>query len=563
MKILRTKGAVELADGIRLLPFARYVLPDGVADAVRSELVAQLNSGECGVTVSHFNSHVRHYAGQDLAGNALMIYRHAAFGDTLIATALVAYLRHRFPDAIIDVYTAPANIELWKDCGARVYGGFPLYDAASQYDFHLLFEYMLEGNSEPDQRNCYDDMYQYAGFEPSTIPVAFKRPAYRLAKPPTKGTHIVYHLWASNPNRCYPPDQANNLLNELQTTYPNREIMLVGKDDHGFFKRYPKWKAHHIETPSIGACAAVVASAALVICPDSAIGHLAAAFPEVPVISLWGLFHPDDRVKYYPNHHPIGAFSACPHAPCRVHTFHLPQQWCKDASNATPGAAQYCNVLRAILPDAIMAKAKDLLGVEARHIGKPKFLVLTATNSKGREVHELTHPLNRAYCDAHQIDYAVESIPDDDNLHPSWAKIGIIQRFLEEYEYVLWIDTDAAFVGASDIRHALKEATLNIAVDHNGVNCGVMVWRSCDEAKQALGRMRGACDRFRDHKWFEQAALMEFVDELDVHYVDKPILNAYAEDASPMTIIRHWPGMEHTERLSAIRSYVKGRELTR
>ncbi|GAG75174.1 unnamed protein product [marine sediment metagenome] len=86
--------------------------------------------------------------------------------------------------------------------------------------------------------------------------------------------------------------------------------------------------------------------------------------PQKPkVVSLWGLFDPNDRIKYYPNSYPLTAFDVCPHAPCRDHNFQLPLDYCADAKNVLKPLERnhYCPVLEAITPDMVLRKVDEVL----------------------------------------------------------------------------------------------------------------------------------------------------------------------------------------------------------
>lgn len=124
----------------------------------------------------------------------------------------------------------------------------------------------------------------------------------------------------------------------------------------------------------------LIERASLLICPDSSFGHLAACFPHVPVISLWGVFHPDNRVKYYGNHYPLHNFDVCRWAPCHNHEFDIPLHQCRKGGhwdavrekyNAFCKKAHvihdentldgYCAVLASIEPETILELADRLL----------------------------------------------------------------------------------------------------------------------------------------------------------------------------------------------------------
>lgn len=365
MHVFQSPYLIQLKDGTVFLPRVRYVVPTGVARNMEESLLHQ--RPDATYTLSHFNSYERRYAGQQLhKGDSLLLYRHGAIGDTLMTTAVVKVIRDRNPDATIDLYCREQNAELWHGLGVNVLPGYPPFDAARTYTHHLLFENLLESNSEDDQGCAIDDLFSFAGIDPQSVMDEQKVPVVVEKEEDEKprrhgfvGNKLVVIQWsASNPNRNYP--HMLELVKLMCATFPYPTHVAVVGDLDG-----PRWgpevQANDLrgETARFRNLIPIIKHAALVICPDSSVGHLAAAFPSVPVISLWGLFHPHDRVKYYTNHHPMTGFAACPHAPCRSHEFKLPAK-CKDAPTSDGTS---CAALASITPESIVAKAKELLCV--------------------------------------------------------------------------------------------------------------------------------------------------------------------------------------------------------
>jgi ADP-heptose:LPS heptosyltransferase len=306
-----------------------------------------------------------------------------------MVTGVVAYLLHRWPRARIDIYCSPHVMSLWAGLPVRVLPAPLVFDAAKTYDFHLFYDQMLEQNGEPDQECAYDDLFGYAGL--ADVTDSWKRPRVELldedfaelASFRWPAQWAVVQLQASNPNRTYPPDQLARFCVRYLQRYPQDEIVLVGEDkpvglmlmfENAFEAELDLADIHGKDRTdyylrmrklvgllkSFRSLVPLVARARLVVGPDSSLGHLAAAFPKVPVISLWGLFDPDDRVKYYRNHTPLFFPLVCPHAPCRNHQFKLPQEQCREALNATPGEQPWCNALRHIDPETILRTATEL-----------------------------------------------------------------------------------------------------------------------------------------------------------------------------------------------------------
>lgn len=356
-----------------LLPGVRYVVPAGIA---RRYAMALLERGH-EYTQSSFNSYLRPYGGADLNGKRLAVFRHSAFGDQLMTTAVVYYLKEKFPQAKIDVYCSPTVLEIWNGLQVEAMPAPMHFEALRGYDWHLFYDQMLEENREHDQACAYDDMFAFAGLR--DVPAEAKRPRVlsreedgdeiespRFFAAVRARQYLVYQLSAANQNRTYPYEHARQFIESFLNAFRGWDVVVVGKTNSVFSAEILGRMDSRVrclvnQLASFRSLIPIVENAGLVVCPDSSIGHLAAAFPKVPVISLWGLFAPDDRAKYYPNHHPLFPKHVCPFAPCHNHEAMLPQALCAKASNASEGEQNWCNVLRAITPEMILAKAKELL----------------------------------------------------------------------------------------------------------------------------------------------------------------------------------------------------------
>jgi ADP-heptose:LPS heptosyltransferase len=372
-RIISTADRVVLPGGLVMQPFVRYVLPAGAAQILG--MMLKKEGSEASMSV--FNSYYHPYSANDLNGKRLAFYRHNAFGDQLMATAVPVYLKHLYPGAQIDVYAAPEVLDVWRGLPVRVYPAPLIFEAAKSYDYHLMYDQMLEENSERDQGNAYDDMFRFAGFR--KVDDVFKRPkvvpedndyaeleALRGIEWMV-GDYLVYQLSASNPNRTYPYEHGSEFIKIFLEAFPEWRVVVVGTDKDGEARLVLPRNNHDRvinlvnRTARFRSLIPLVQRAKMIVCPDSSIGHLAAAFPKVPVVSLWGLFSPQDRVRYYPNHHPLFPKEVCGYAPCHSHKFELPQKWCSKATNAEPGAQKWCNVLKAISPGIILSRVKDVL----------------------------------------------------------------------------------------------------------------------------------------------------------------------------------------------------------
>lgn len=394
MKIVTLDGLVCL-NKLYLRPHVSYVLSDSEAIPLYQRQL--LIHGEQNILrhcrMTSIQSYERRYGGQDANGKTIALYRHYAYGDSLIASAIPRYIKTLYPHSQITFFTHPEMFNFWKG-NAFIHGrlAVPLpmqLEALKKYDYHIMYEGMLEGDWEPNQSNCYDNMFAFCGL--TDVPDRYKRPYVFLVdedyasvdylrhekKVDFKKKYLLYHLSPANENRCYPLRLARTVLEMFLKAFPDWDILVVGLDAEGsrspIFKGLPEDRCKNLLSTlkDFRHLIPLVESANLIICPDSAISHLAACFPDVPTISLWGLFAPDDRVKYYPNQYPIHHPEVCPHAPCHNHEFVIPEALCKDAKTyeftkrLSPLyeqlKLQWCPVLAAISPEEIIDLADSII----------------------------------------------------------------------------------------------------------------------------------------------------------------------------------------------------------
>lgn len=365
MRVVECNKA-QLVDGKMYTPFTRYVTSDFSA----AQFLEMSPPGTW--HMSSFNAWERRYAGQDLNGKSVCIYRHNAWGDQLIVSAVPAELMRRYPTATIHLYCHPQVVPLWWG-NVFVQGSaleLPIpFDALRGYDYTIFYEGMLEMNSEHDQHCCYDDFFGVIGLH--DVPDWVKRPCITelpmdyaildrlgIRKTWAKGKYLTYHMSPANQNRCYPPELSRKVLRKLSKDF---EIFVVGLDARGEYSHYLKGLGKNVHnflgvTKNFRELIPFVSRAACVICPDSAVLHLAAVFPQVPIVSLWGLFHPNDRAKYYPNNYPLfPGKKICSYAPCRNHEFKLPRGQCREAKGAPRvECIEYCQVLASIKPEEVV-----------------------------------------------------------------------------------------------------------------------------------------------------------------------------------------------------------------
>ena len=179
----------------------------------------------------------------------------------------------------------------------------------------------------------------------------------------------------------------------------------------------------------------------------------------------------------------------------------------------------------------------------------------------------------RAYAEAHGYELDLRTSVPDSGRPASWARIPLLQSLLPRFDVVLWIDADAAVVDLSaDIADRLGPDDLMGMVAHITPespdpipNCGVWVLRSGPGTDRLLADVWDAT-RFTDHKWWENAAVMEMLGyslDPEVRLIRPTSLhgrtcflgtewNSVPVDPSPAPRIVHFPGMPLEERIAGL-----------
>lgn len=184
------------------------------------------------------------------------------------------------------------------------------------------------------------------------------------------------------------------------------------------------------------------------------------------------------------------------------------------------------------------------------------------------ELLEIGRPAIETYCERHGYDLVVRTQQRTD-LPASWEKIPLVRELLDDYPEVMWMDADAVIVDPSeDIFAALSpDRSIGIVMHVNLSllpNAGVLAFRSSPEAIALLDQVWATRERYRDHGWWEQAALCEALGFETIgglvrltsptRYMPAlqflPVVwNSIAIEYSPRAKIKHYPATEHERRV--------------
>lgn len=118
-----------------------------------------------------------------------------------------------------------------------------------------------------------------------------------------------------------------------------------------------------------------------------------------------------------------------------------------------------------------------------------KNVIITCTTDNRKWLYDLTNPSKEKYSKLFNYDYVFTTEKYyDKEYKPGWNKIPFILENLEKYDYVVWMDDDAGFVKYDEnillkAITEMKEKSLFICKDFNGLNSGIMIIKSNDFSK--------------------------------------------------------------------------------
>lgn len=116
------------------------------------------------------------------------------------------------------------------------------------------------------------------------------------------------------------------------------------------------------------------------------------------------------------------------------------------------------------------------------------------------------------YAERHGYDLHLHTTPADASRPVPWSKVPICRGLLDDYDVVLWLDSDLVVVDPSrDVAADVPQDRVLGLVEHRTAegsmpNSGVMVLRSGDGARAFLDDV-WAQEDLVDHKWWENAAI--------------------------------------------------------
>ncbi len=244
-----------------------------------------------------------------------------------------------------------------------------------------------------------------------------------------------------------------------------------------------------------------------VVSPVTAAMHIAAAFHKPAVVIGGGRENP--FFYTYPGHLSIGTIGELK---CCEHTGCMKYKCCVPAGDKCDDPCEH--PVRIGVPwkeRPVIPAAEPLEGQKVDRI-RPVGVFSLATDD-WIPLRDLTWPSLRGWAERHGYTFHGETQAEPGR-HPSWSKIPLLRRHLDRFEWLLWIDADA-IIGSPelDLRpYMFPDADMVIAADDiSGVNCGVMLFRSCEATAKLLDMIWNTSPDVHNSGWWEQESLRRII----------------------------------------------------
>lgn len=203
-----------------------------------------------------------------------------------------------------------------------------------------------------------------------------------------------------------------------------------------------------------------------------------------------------------------------------------------------------------------------------------KYCIISAFSNNYRSLMEITSLSIKKFGHKNSIDVIIEEIINYDRPY-SWYKIKLILDLLKnnQYEYILWIDTDATILNTNySLDSFIKfDKYFYVSKDINGINCGVIMIENNDYIINFLTQVYSMTQYLHDG-WWEQKAIHDLINinynniNEYIEYIPQNIWNAYDYksynikfdgNVCEKTFIFHTPGMPLNNRISKIQEKLK------
>lgn len=170
--------------------------------------------------------------------------------------------------------------------------------------------------------------------------------------------------------------------------------------------------------------------------------------------------------------------------------------------------------------------------------------IAVVTIASGTEYRKIVTPgieNKKKYCELHGYDFIVCEETLDSSRSPSWSKVLLLNKLMENssYKWLFWTDADSLIMNHSIRLEDLIDERYNmvITVDFASICAGEFFMKNCEWSRQFLKIIYGHTECIH-HRWWEQCAMIEELKINPSHYAyiklfPQRIMNSFPKEQFP------------------------------
>ena len=151
-----------------------------------------------------------------------------------------------------------------------------------------------------------------------------------------------------------------------------------------------------------------------------------------------------------------------------------------------------------------------------------KFCILMWYDDSISSYGDINYEINKMYCDKNNIELFKCSERRVSNRHPAWERIPLILKYINHYDYVMWVDADAHFyIDANNITDFINDNKnynfiFSNDMGNSNINTGVYFVKNSKYSIDFLTRWLHDEDLYKNNPipgWWDQGVLYEMYDK--------------------------------------------------
>jgi len=192
-----------------------------------------------------------------------------------------------------------------------------------------------------------------------------------------------------------------------------------------------------------------------------------------------------------------------------------------------------------------------------------------------KEYGDIIYNINKRYCEKNNIDIILSEKRTYKDRHSAWERLPLILNNIENYDYLIWVDSDAFFKNKAkniiEIIYKNKDVNFIFSNDINNknINTGIFIVKNSEYSIDFIKKWAYDEELYNKNskpKWWDQGVLFDMINSniLDINnnYVsyDYGVLQHFYFNEKPAkykkAYILHLAGQSYSDRLNSIKNYI-------